>query len=118
MLEEILGVVGEFAVRVEGETAAKRLGGAGIERAHVEIGVRGAPADLVRDKLVAPTDGVPDARVIRPQCSGAVDAIQALSILTAAGYQERRHVFERFHVIGVERQGAAREIETGSDIVR
>jgi hypothetical protein len=118
VLEEIPGVVGEFAVRAEGETAAKRLGGAGIERAHVEIGVRGAAADLVRAELVAPTDGVPDARVIRPQCSGAVDESQALSILAAPGYQERRHVLERFDVVGVEIERAAREIETGSDVVR
>jgi hypothetical protein len=117
VVEEILGIVGEFAAGVEGETAAKGVGGAGIERADVELRIRGAAPDLVRGELVAPTDGVPDACVVRSQYGGAVDESQALSVMAAAGYQERRHVLEGLHVIGVELQGTAREIETRSDVV-
>lgn len=118
MVEEVCGVISELAIRVEGEAAAERVGGATVERVDVEIDAGDAATDLVRGELVAPADGVPDAGVVRAQSSGAIDEGETLGEMAPACYEKRRHVLERFDVVGVELEGAACEIETRSDVVR
>jgi hypothetical protein len=119
MVQQILRIAGELAIRVEGEASAKRLGSALVQRPRVgqRIGRTTAP-DLVRGELGAPAERVPEAGIAATERDGALDQRETISVLCAPRDEQGRQVLERFDVIGVERERAPRQGNGFRDVMR
>lgn len=118
MVEQIFGVADELAIGVEVEATVEGVGGAFVERADIEIDLRGAALDLVRGELVAPAERVPDAGIIGAEDGGAIDGGEAFGVLPAAGDQQRRELLKRFDVVGIQLKSALRQLQARGDVVR
>lgn len=119
MVEEVFGVVGELAFRVEREAAAEGIGRAFEERRGVDIAARpGAAAGLVGGELRAPAQRVPEAGVVRAQFDGALYERQALTEAVLPGDQHGAGVLQRFDVRGVELQRPPCQRQSAGDIAR
>jgi hypothetical protein len=119
VIEQVFGVALEFAVGLQREAAAEAFGGALVQVARVEVDPgRGSPRDLVRRELVAPTERVPQARIVRARRRRAIDGGEALTVRAAARDQQRGKMFERVCVIGIDGDGASREVDARADIAR
>jgi hypothetical protein len=118
VVEQILGVTDELALRVEGKAAAEGISGTLIECFRVELTVYSAPLDLVRRELVAPAGGVPDAGVVRSGRDGAIDEREPISVPAATRDQQCGEVFERFDVRRIEVERLAGQFDARGDVTR
>lgn len=116
MIEQIFGIASELTVGAKGKAAAERLGRALVQRLRILLRHGRAAADLVRGELRAPAERIPDAGIATAKRYGALDQREAIDILRAARDEQRRQLFERFDVIGIERECAPRQLD-GRDVV-
>ncbi len=103
MIQQILRVTLEFAIRVQRETLPEPGFGALVQRARIKRhACRTAPLDLVRGELVAPAQRVPETSVILARGNCALDQVETLGVLLPARDQYRRQMLERFRVVRVD----------------
>lgn len=116
VVEQVLRVADELALRVKGKTGTEALSGTFVQRLCVCFVAR-PPARFMRSELIQPSERIPEAGVVGADGDGALDQVQALAIAAAAGDERGGEVFDRFDVGGIEFEGAPGEFGGGGVVV-
>ena len=119
VVEQVLRVVQEFALRVQCQAAAKRVRRSLVQCSRLQDHDGGrSPREFVRREFIAPAERVPKPRVIRSKRNRALDQFEAFRISALTRDEHGREVLDRLNKARIKDERAPRERNTRDYLVR
>lgn len=118
MVEQVLGVAGELAVRMQGEASLERLAGGGVERTRFERVLTGPATQVVAGELVAPAARVPESSVVGRGFDGPVEEGEAFAKRAASRHKRKGEKLHRLHEIRVDGERLAGVLDRARDVAQ
>lgn len=119
MVEQVLRVVAELALRIKRQACLKRGGGALVQRTRIRLYAPCTTAlKLVRREFAAPAQRVPQAGIVRSRADRAFQQRDAFGVTPPSRHQQVRQVFERLREVRIKRDRRARQFDAASRVSR